>query len=159
MSTEHSEFSSQISETDYFEQRLDDQIDWYECKSAANQKAYKRLRLVEIIVATSIPLLAGYGCYSPYIGLTVGIFGLAVAAIAGILSLYRFQENWSEYRASAESLKQEKFLYLARAAPYDRDRPFELLVERVEALLKRETAGWAQATRAAGKADGQDEAS
>ncbi len=33
-----------IGETEYFQQRLDDQIDWYDNKSAANQKAFKRLR-------------------------------------------------------------------------------------------------------------------
>jgi hypothetical protein len=69
------------------------------------------------------------------------------------VSLYRFQENWNEYRASAESLKQEKFLYLARVEPYDGEQPFELLVQRVEALLMSETTGWAQAMRVAGAAD------
>ena len=72
---------------------------------------------------------------------------------SGIANLYRFQENWNEYRASAEALKQEKYLYLARVEPYNGDQPFELLVQRVEALLKSETTGWAQAMRAAGAAD------
>ena len=85
--------------------------------------------------------------------MTIGVLGLIVAVLAGIVSLYRFQENWNEYRAVAESLKQEKYLYLARAEPYDGDQPFELLVQRVEALLKSETTGWAQAMRAAGAAD------
>ena len=70
-------------------------------------------------------------------------------ACPGIVSLYRFQENWNEYRASAESFKQEKYLYLALVEPYNGDQPFELLVQRVEALLQRETTGWAQAMRAA----------
>ena len=149
------ESSPQISEKEYFEQRLDDQIDWYDRKSSANQKAYKRLRLVEIVVAGTIPLLAisGNSKDSEVIAYVVAICGLIVAAIAGIVSLHRFHENWSEYRASAESLKQEKYLYLARAAPYDGDRPFELLVGRVEALLKQETTAWTQAMRAGGKAD------
>jgi len=81
------------------------------------------------------------------------VIGLIVAVLAGIVSLYRFQENWNEYRAVSESLKQEKYLYLARAEPYNGDQPFELLVQRVEALLKSETTAWAQATRAAGAAD------
>ena len=73
-------------------------------------------------------------------------------ACPGIVSLYRFQENWNEYRANAESLKQEKYLYLARVEPYNGNQPFELLVQRVEALLKSETRGWAQVMRAAGAA-------
>ena len=142
-----------IVETEYFEQRLDDQIAWYDGKSAANQVAYKRLRLIEIIAAAAIPLLAGYAQQSVYVGVAIGVIGLTVAVLAGIVSLYRFQENWNEYRAAAESLKQEKYLYLARAAPYDGVQPFELLVQRVEALLKSETTGWAQTMRASGTAD------
>lgn len=142
-----------ISEAEYLEQRLDDQINWYDNKSVTNQAAYKRLRLIEIIAAASIPLLAGYSKDSEYVGMAIGVIGLIIAVLAGIVSLYRFQENWNEYRASAESLKQEKYLYLARAEPYNGDQPFELLVQRVEALLKSETTGWVQAMRAAGAAD------
>jgi hypothetical protein len=145
-----------IGEAEYLEQRLDDQINWYDKKSAFNQTAYKRLRLIEIIAAAFIPLLAGYTQkenVGEHVSVTVGVNGLIVAVLAGIVSLYRFQENWNEYRASAESLKQEKYFYLARAEPYNGDQPFELLVQRVEALLKSETTGWAQAMRAAGAAD------
>jgi len=142
-----------IGEAEYLEQRLDAQINWYDKKSSANQAAYKRLRLIEIIAAATIPLLAGYSQASWYVGMTIGVIGVVVAVLAGIVSLYRFQENWNEYRAVAESLKQEKYLYLARAEPYNGDQPFESLVERVEALLKSETTDWAQAMRAAGAAD------
>jgi len=142
-----------IGETEYLEQRLDDQINWYDKKSSANQTAYKRLRLIEIIAAAAIPLLAGYSQKSEYVGMAIGVIGLIVAVLAGIVSLYRFQENWTEYRAAAESLKQEKYLFLVRAEPYNGDQSFELLVQRVEALLKSETTGWVQALRAAGAAD------
>ncbi|MDH5625562.1 MAG: DUF4231 domain-containing protein [Nitrospira sp.] len=142
-----------MGEAEYFEQRLDDQINWYDRKSAFNQTAYKLLRLIEIIAAAAIPLLAGYRRESVPVGMTIGVLGLIVAVLAGIVSLYRFQENWNEYRAVAESLKQEKYLYLARAEPYIGDQPFELLVQRVEALLKSETTSWAQAMRATGAAD------
>ena len=142
-----------MGEAEYFERRLDNQIGWYDKKSSANQNAYKRLRLVEIVAAASIPLLAGYSHQSDRIGLAVGVLGLVVAVIAGLLSLYRFQENWTEYRASAEALKQERFLYLTRTAPYDGNDAFALLVGRVESLLRSERSGWAEAMRAAGQAD------
>lgn len=145
-----------IEEAEYLEQRLDDQINWYDKKSSANQAAYKRLRLIEIVAAASIPLLAGYTQKSEYVGMAIGVIGLIVAVLAGIVSLYRFQENWNEYRATAESLKQEKYLYLARAEPFNGAQPFELLVQRVEALLKSETTGWAQAMRASGAMDKAD---
>lgn len=142
-----------IGESEYVEQRLDDQITWYDRKSAASQAAYKRLRLIEIVAAATIPLLAGYSQQSWLVGVIIGVMGLIVAVLAGVMGLYRFQENWNEYRAMAESLKQEKYLYLARAEPYDGAQPFELLVQRVESLLKSETTDWAQRMRDAGAAE------
>ncbi len=138
-----------MEEHEYFEQRLDDQINWYDKKSGANQKAFKRLRLIEIVTAATIPLLAGFSQGSPEIPVAIGIAGMIVTIVAGVLALYRFQENWHEYRAASESLKQEKYLYIARALPYNGEQPFELLVQRVEALLSSETNHWADAMRAA----------
>ncbi len=138
-----------MGEAEYLEQRLDDQIDWYDRKSSSSQKAFKRLRLIEIVAAASIPLLAGYSQGRETIVLAVGVMGLVVAVVAGVLSLYRFQENWTEYRATAESLKQERFLFVTRSAPYNAGNAFELLVGRVESLLKSERSGWGEAMRAA----------
>lgn len=151
--------SQSIGEAAYFEQRLDDQINWYDDKSSLNKNRYSRLRLLEIIFAAMIPLLAGYARESEYLGYAIGLLGMLVAVIAGVIGLYRFQENWIEYRAQAESLKQEKYLYLTRATPYDNEGAFELLVQRVEALLKRETTGWAQSLRAVATAENEKDSS
>ena len=155
MSAEREESNETMVEAEYLKQRLDDQIDWYDRKSVANQAAYKRLRLIEIIAAASIPLLAGFGRDSATVSFGIGVLGLIVAVLAGIVGLYRFQENWIEYRTAAESLKGEKYRYLARAEPYAGGRPFELLVQRVESVLHRETTDWTRSMRvsdAAGEA-------
>ena len=141
------------AQADYIKQRLDDQIDWYDRKAGSNQSAYKKLRLIEIVAAAMIPLLAGYATQSAYVGMAIGALGLVVTVLAGIIGLYRFQEDWAEYRATAEALKQEKYLFLAQAAPYDGDDPFALLVTRVETMLRAETTGWTQSMRKAVKSD------
>jgi hypothetical protein len=139
----------QLGESEYFQQRLDEQIEWYDRKSMSSQRAFKRLRLVEILAAATIPVLAGFGQGSQSFALATGLAGMLVTVIAGILALYRFQENWREYRATAEALKQEKFLYLSRARPYQGEQRFETLVQRVETLLSRETTEWTEAMRMA----------
>ena len=73
--------------------------------------------------------------------------GVTVALIAGLITLYRFQELWIEYRTTAETLKHEKYLYLTQSTPYDGERAFNLLVNRVEGLISRQNSGWAQTTR------------
>ena len=135
-----------ISPEEYIEQRLSDQISWYDRKSTANQSWFKRLRFAEIVAAATIPFLSGFaGNWFP-IKIAIGALGVFVAVIASLLGLLQLQVHWIEYRATAESLRREKFLYLSQTEPYDKNDAFHLLVQRVEALLSKENTEWAQST-------------
>jgi len=134
-----------MNQDEYIEHRLDDQIDWYNGKSQWNQKMFKRLRVLEVAAAALIPFLSGYMAgNSSYINITVGVLGLIIAVIAGVVTLYKFQENWVEYRTTCEMLKHEKHLFLTKVIPYDCKEPFSLFVQRVESLISKENSGWAQ---------------
>jgi len=133
-----------ITTEEYISQRLDDQINWFDKKSSSNKKAFMYLRTVEIIAALIIPFLAGYvddGNAAKVV--FIGALSILVAAIASVLTLYKFQENWIEYRMVAESLKYEKFLFLANAGCYREDCSFAEFVERIESILSKENAKWA----------------
>ncbi len=129
---------------EYIEQRLNDQIDWYDRKSGTNQRWFKRLRFAEIVAAAIIPFLSGFAGGSLPIKVAIGALGVVVAVIASLLGLLQLQEHWIEYRATAESLRREKFLFLTQTEPYNKDDAFHLLVQRLEALLSKENADWAQ---------------
>jgi hypothetical protein len=129
---------------EYIKQRLDDQINWYDRKSGRNQRWFKRLRFAEIVAAAIIPFLSGFASDSLRIKIAIGALGVVVAVIASLLGLLQLQEHWIKHRATAESLRKEKFLFLTNTDPYDKDDAFHLLVQRVEALLSKENADWAQ---------------
>ena len=133
-----------ISPEEYIEKRLGDQIAWYDRKSATNQRWFKRLRFAEIVAAATIPFLSGFADRSLAIKIAIGTLGVVVAVIASLLGLLQLQEHWIEYRATAESLRKEKFLFLTQTEPYDKDDAFHLLVQRVEGLLSKENTDWAQ---------------
>jgi hypothetical protein len=133
-----------ISPEEYIEQRLSDQISWYDRKGCANQRWFKRLRFAEIVAAATIPFLSGFAGDSLPIKIAIGALGVVVAVIAAVLGLLHLQERWIEYRSTSESLRKEKFLFLTQTDPYDKDDAFHLLVQRVEALLSKETTDWAQ---------------
>jgi hypothetical protein len=140
---------------EYIQSRVNDQIEWYNNKSARNQGWFRRLRIIEIIAAALIPLLAGYADWD-VLKIVVAALGLLIAVIAGVLGLFQFQENWTSYRVTCESLKQEKYLFLTKTDPYDKDDSFPLFVQRVEALMASEHTAWAQSVRAAGKRKDQE---
>src|SRR6266480_2737979 len=133
-----------ISPEEYIEQRLNDQIVWYDRKSSTNQSWFKRLRFAEIVAAATIPFLSGFAGDSLRIKIAIGALGVFVAVIASLLGLLHLQEHWIEYRATAESLRRGKFLFLTQTEPYNKDDAFHLLVQRVEALLSKENAEWSQ---------------
>jgi hypothetical protein len=147
-------FLSPISPEEYIEQRLSDQIGWYDRKSGTNQRWFKWLRFTEIVAAATIPFLSGFADNSFSIKIAIGALGVVVAVIASLLGLLHLQERWIEYRATAESLRREKFLFLTQTEPYDKDDAFHLLVQRVETLLSKETAEWVQSMMKPPKGEG-----
>jgi len=123
-------------------ERLEDQIRWYDEKSASCQRWYKRLKILEIAFAAVIPLLAASGL--PRAIIVTGILGVLVTIFEGLLQLNQYHENWIRYRSTCESLKHEKYIYLAGAGPYAAaEKPRALLAERVESLVSQEHAKWA----------------
>jgi hypothetical protein len=137
---------------EYIEQRLNDQIGWYDRKSSTNQRWFKWLRCAEIVVAATIPFLSGFAGQSLPVKIAIGALGVVVAVIASLLGLLQLQEHWIEYRAAAESLRKEKFLFLTQTDPYEKDA-FHLLVQRVEALLSKENTEWVQSMMEPPKAE------
>jgi hypothetical protein len=132
------------SEEEYLQKRVVDQIKWYDKKSGSNKKWFHVLKITEIVLSLCIPFLAAYiSGPNSELKIAVGVLGIIVAAIAGIITLVKFQENWIEYRTVAESLKLEKFLFLSKAGPYkDGAGAYPLFVERFESLISTSTKKW-----------------
>lgn len=131
----------------YFKERLKDQIDWYEKKSALNKRRYLILSITEIVAASSIPFLVGYiNGDNPIFKIIVGILGVLIAIITGAVVLIKCQELWVEYRVTAEQLKHQRYLFETGTKPYDGDGAFHILVENVENIISKEHSRWSQYT-------------
>jgi hypothetical protein len=136
-----------MTEAEYLNQRLENQINWYSGKSGICQWRYKALRLIEIAAAALIPLLTGMGEKVPFGPWIIGSLGVLIAVAAAAGSLFKYHENWIHYRTTCEQLKHEKYLFVTRSGPYTDQDVFTLLVERVEALISKESTTWAQITK------------
>jgi hypothetical protein len=141
--------ASPTEQTGYAWERLEDQLGWYDRKSAHHKNWFQRFKVLQIVIAASIPVVAGGGAGA----WITGSLGASIVAIESFQQLFQFQQNWLGYRATAEALKHEKFVYLARAGPYrDAPAPDALLAERVEGLVSQEHAAWSSAQTDAGAA-------
>ncbi len=77
----------------------------------------------------------------------IGALGILVAVVTGVISLYRYQELWVDYRLTAETLQQEKYRFLTGVPPYDTEPAMAVLVDRVESVLSEQNSQWQQLTK------------
>ena len=132
-----------MSEQEYLDDRIQDQIDWYSKKSGAAKRWYQRLKALVIIISACIPVIAivisDEGNMAKII---VGIFGVLIVVLEGMLSHYKFKDIWLEYRMTSELLNREKLFYLTNSGPYKKNKSFQALVERAEAIMGAENQSW-----------------
>lgn len=121
-------------------ERLEDQIAWYDRKSATHQRWYKALKIVTMTSGVLVPVFSTAAWGPPQI---VAALGVVIVLSEGLQQLNQYQANWIAYRSTCESLKHEKFLYLGQAGPYaSSEKPRLLLAERIEGLVSQEHAKW-----------------
>jgi hypothetical protein len=128
--------------------RLADQLNWYDSKSRSNQYWYKRLKVLQVVLAVAIPIASHA---QPEIAKWLtSIAGALIALLEGIQHLNQHAMLWVMYRSTAERLKHEKYLFLSAAGPYkdlnDTDRLITL-AERVEEHVSSEHANWMNETQ------------
>lgn len=129
---------------DYIRTRVDDQINWYDKKSKKAQNWYKGIQIVEIISAAAIPIIVPYVASGNPASLAVAILGALIAVLESFCRLYKFHENWIQYRTTAELLKYHKYLYQTKSAPYnDQAETVEnVFVRNIEAIISSENNTW-----------------
>jgi hypothetical protein len=136
-------------------ERLESQLGWYEEKSRHHKRWYQGLKVAQIVIAAAIPVVAAAGASAT----VAGALGAVVVILEGLQQVFRFQENWIAYRVTAEALKREKHLCLAKAGSYAAtDRPDALLAARVERIVTQESGAWAESQRDVGSGRGGDDA-
>lgn len=134
----------------YIKNRLENQINWYDTKSVWNQKWFKRIKKIEIVLASTITFLALFLSNYEWVRYIIALNGVMISILSGINSLYNFHKNWVEYRTTAETLKHEKFLYFTKSGPYsglNETEAFQRFVERVESLISKENTRWLMFTK------------
>lgn len=129
----------------YVQGRYQDQIQWYNSRSLHNQRCYRTYQwILNIFSALTPVLLAIDFCLDNSLWRwSTLISAIIVALSSSVLKIFKYQENWIDYRTTCETLKKEIYYYRARAQEYAEAEDCErLFVERVESLISRENTIW-----------------
>ena len=130
-----------LSPQKYLQKRVDDQLAWYSKKSTFNKNWHFRLQLIVMIAAALVPVIS-LSSSEWGVRVLVAVIGAIAAIAAGLVALYQFRDLWVDYRATAEQLKFEKYLFLTGSEPYTDSESFSLFVNRVENIIIQENRGW-----------------
>ncbi len=128
------------SEPDSGYARLEQQIRWYDSKSAQAQLRFKAVKVAEFVVSAFVPISA-----LVLDKVATAVAGGVVIVLESLQQLSQWQHNWITYRSTCEALRHEKYSYLARSGVYeelDDLRAKQLLAERVEGLISTEHSKW-----------------
>lgn len=128
--------------------RLIDQRNWYDKKSQRCQRLYKQLKIAQVSLAVLVPVTSLLP--SECAKIVASLCGVLIAVLEAIQQMNQYSTLWVTYRATAERLKHEQYLFLSAAGPYkgmtDVDR-LVALAERVEEHVSTEHANWFNETK------------
>jgi hypothetical protein len=135
-----------MSEQEYMEARVDNQIAWYNKKSSINKSYDLKSKALIMIFSALIPFATGYNDPGkPWVDYIIAVLGVLIAVFTGFSTLYKFQDKWSNYRMTGESLIHEKFLFQTNTGSYATSKePFKFFVFRIENIIDKEVASWSE---------------
>ncbi len=125
--------------SDYLEQRLEPEIQWYDQKSIANKRLFYIFRIATIVISACL-IFMGY--FSALSGWLVGLIGILIISIEALDGVLKPQEKWINYRATTESLRHEREMFKSKAGVYAGTNGDQLLTERCESQISREHSTW-----------------
>jgi uncharacterized protein DUF4231 len=140
--------------------RLAARIEWYGAQASKNRALYFGFRVLSVVAASAITVIAVLG-WTP-VGWQPtwlpGLLGAAVVLVESIDGVYHPRDRWLTLRATEESLKRERSLFLAGAGPYVLNTPedasdaaFQVLVVRSEEIMATENTVWRREFERTGK--------
>ncbi|MEU8619674.1 DUF4231 domain-containing protein [Streptomyces sp. NPDC048623] len=125
----------------YVDQRLGQYQEWYDRKATRMKAMHLRMRTVSVVGAALVPVLVNVDL--GFARVTATVLSVVVVASVSLESVYRYREQWKNYRSTEQLLGHERVYFAARVGPYhgqsDRDA-FTTLVARVEKAIASENS-------------------
>ena len=78
-----------MNEEKYLEERIEDQINYYEKNCVVNKNIFIGLAISQLLLCVSIPFLSIINEYIANYEIIVGIIGVLITVIVGILSIMK----------------------------------------------------------------------
>lgn len=126
---------------DFIKNRYNTELLWYDNKSIGYKKTYRTMQWIMIIFSSLTPILILISDTDEK--LIPVIVSLLVVITSTAIQTFKLQENWLNYRKSAENMRQEYSIFKTSTGYYsdivDKEKYF---VEQIEGIISRENSNW-----------------
>jgi hypothetical protein len=121
---------------------------WYEKHARRNRFGYYGTGFSKLVLSGALPVVAALFSGRPDFTALVVTLSFLLLLAEGSAVLFRFNENWINYRITYEKLSREKAYYDTGSGIYgdppDGQTPETTFVIRIERLLREENESWSQ---------------
>jgi hypothetical protein len=125
----------------YIAERLNNAIAWYDKSANKSKESYMRMRAAIVIGGALVPVLININL--PYMSILTTILSLVVVMLVSLESVYHYREQWTNYRSTEQSLRNEYFLFITEGGIYatlGAKEAYKHFVDRVEEALMSENS-------------------
>ncbi len=127
-------------------QELAAYFQWYGRAATRTRLGYQVLKVAVLVTGAAVTVLAATRASA----VLTAALAASVVVLEGIQQLFQLQSNWITYRGTAETMRQQAFMYVAQVGPYaDMKMRRERLAEFVNEITAMENAGWRSTMRRA----------
>lgn len=138
-----SEDSPKNAIENYFTNRVDHQINYYNSKSSSYKKWHYTCQTVVIVCGALIPVFIGFADRWDYFKYVAALLGVAVTVAGSLATLKNYKDLWLSYRSTTEALTREKLLFENQiGATIGEDYDFKTFVFSFEQILSGEQSDW-----------------
>lgn len=135
----------------YIEERIIDQIVWYDQKSSEKQTRFKQLTVANIILNAIIPIVVLLSDYGVFVKLLVTGLSSSAGAINAIVALCGYKDLWIQYRSNCELLKSTLHRFFLKSGEFrhiadDESALMDALVVSCEEYFTKEFQTWVVVT-------------
>ncbi|MFB7786648.1 DUF4231 domain-containing protein [Streptomyces vinaceus] len=126
---------------EYVETRLGQYQAWYDRKAVRSKAIHLRMRTLSVVGGALVPVLVNLDV--PFARITATALSVLVVVSVSLESVYRFREQWKNYRSTEQLLGHERIYFETGVGPYaglSAADAFTLLVSRVERAIANENS-------------------
>ncbi|MFE0701209.1 DUF4231 domain-containing protein [Streptomyces sp. NPDC058872] len=125
----------------YIETRLVQYQGWYDAKATRMKAMHLRMRTVSVVGGALVPVFVNLDL--AFARVTATALSVVVVAAVSLESVYRYREQWKNYRSTEQLLGHERVYFETKVGPYHHlaaSEAFSVLVARVEKAIANENS-------------------